>query len=49
MNRHNLQRLDFTVSVWVNTEDYTDIIENMDYEFTHPAIVDVEIVDVNYE
>jgi hypothetical protein len=49
MNRDNLQRLDFTVSVWVNTEDYTDIIENMDYEFTHPAIVDVEIVDVNYE
>ena len=49
MNRDGLQKLTVTVSVWVDTEDYADIIENMDYEFNHPNIVDTEVVDVDYE
>ena len=47
--RDNLQRLVITVAVWVDTDEYTDVIENMDYEFTHPNIKDTEVIDVHYE
>ena len=49
MERSGLNRIDLTISIWVDTDDYTDIIENLDYDIQHPAVKDMELVDVNYE
>jgi|Laugresu1bdmlbdd_1035124.scaffolds.fasta_scaffold284519_1 hypothetical protein len=49
MERTGLNRIDLTISIWVDTDDYTDIIENLDYDIVHPAVKDMELVDVNYE
>lgn len=49
MDREGLNRIDLTISIWVDTDDYQDIIENLDYDIKHPAIRDMEFVDVNYE
>ena len=46
--RDNLQRLVVTVAIWVDDTVYTDLIENMEYEFTHPNIKDTEIIDVEW-
>ena len=29
--------------------DVQEVVSEMDYQFTHPAIVDTEVVDVNNE
>ena len=47
--REGLNRIDLTISIWVDTDDYSDIIENLDYDIVHPAVPDMELVDVNYE
>ena len=47
--REGRNRIDLTISIWVDTDDYTDIIENLDYDIVHPAVKDMEFVDVNYE
>ena len=49
MERKDLNRIDLTISIWVDTDDYQDVIENLDYEIHHPAIVDTEVTDVSYE
>lgn len=48
MERDTLHRIDLTVSIWVDTEDFSDVLENLDYEFKHPAIKDMEIVDADW-
>lgn len=48
VNRDLLQRLVFTVEVYVDTDEYSDVIENLDYEFKHPNIKDTEIIDVDW-
>jgi len=48
VNRDLLQRLVFTVEVYVDTDEYKDVIENLDYEFKHPNIKDTEIIDVDW-
>jgi hypothetical protein len=49
MNREGLNRIDLTISIWVDTDEYQDIIENLDYDIQHPAVKDMELVDVYYE
>ena len=49
MRDADLTRISVVVDLWVDTEDYADIIENMDYNFIHPNIKDMEVVDVIYE
>jgi hypothetical protein len=41
------RRVDIVVSLWVDRDaDVAEILQEMDYEFTHPAIKDTEIVKV---
>lgn len=41
------RRVDIVVSLWVDRDaDVAEVLEDMDYEFTHPAIKDTEIVEV---
>jgi hypothetical protein len=47
-NRDMLHRLVITVEVYVDTDEFSDVIENLDYEFTHPNIKDTEIIDVDW-
>lgn len=47
--REGLHRIDLTVSIWVDTEDIQDVLENLDYEVKHPAIRDMELTDANWE
>jgi hypothetical protein len=48
-HRKDLNRIDLVISIWVDTDDYADIIENLDYDIKHPAIKDMEMIDVAYE
>ena len=48
VNRDLLHRLVFTVEVYVDSDEYKDVIENLDYEFKHPNIKDTEIIDVDW-
>ena len=41
------RRVDIVVSLWIDRDvDVAEVLQEMDYEFTHPAIKDTEIVDV---
>jgi hypothetical protein len=41
------RRVDIVVSLWIDKDvDVAEVLQEMDYEFTHPAIKDTEIVDV---
>lgn len=38
------------VTIWVSPEaDVQEVVSEMDYNFTHPAIQNSEIRDINYE
>ena len=40
-------RVDIVVSLWIDRDaDVAEILQEMDYEFSHPAIKDTEIVKV---
>lgn len=44
------RRVDIAVSLWIDRDvDVAEILQDMDYEFTHPAIKDTEIVEANTE
>ena len=41
------RRIDIVVSLWIDRDvDVEEVLQEMDYEFTHPAIKDTEIVYV---
>ena len=41
------RRVDIVVSLWIDRDvDVAEVLQDMDYEFTHPAIKDTEIVEV---
>lgn len=40
-------RVDIVVSLWIDKDaDYAEVLQEMDYEFRHPAIKDTEIREV---
>ena len=40
-------RVDIVVSLWIDKDaDVAEILQEMDYEFSHPAIKDAEIIKV---
>lgn len=44
------RRVDVVVSLWIDEDaDVTEVIQEMDYAFEHPAIKETELVDVNTE
>jgi hypothetical protein len=44
------RRVDIVVSLWIHeSADVTEVLQEMNYEFYHPAIRDTEIIDVNTE
>ena len=44
------RRVDIVVSLWIDEDwDVAEVLQEMDYEFTHPAIKDSVIVEVNTE
>jgi hypothetical protein len=44
------RRVDIVVSLWIHEgADVTEVLQEMNYEFYHPAIRDTEIIDVNTE
>jgi hypothetical protein len=48
--RSKSKRVDIVVSLWIHEDaDVAEVLENMNYEFTHAAIEHTEIVDVNTE
>ncbi len=49
MRTEDLARITVTVDLWVTTTNYQEIVSEMDYNFIHPSILDMEIVDINYE
>lgn len=45
-----LRKVEIVVALWIDEDaDAAEVIQEMDYEFTHPAIGDTEIVDINTE
>jgi hypothetical protein len=41
------RRVDIVVSLWIDRDvDVEEVLQEMDYEFSHPAIKDTEIVKV---
>jgi len=41
------RRVDVLVRMWIDADaDVTEVIQEMDYDFEHPAIAETEIVDV---
>ena len=45
-----MRRVDIVVSLWIDDDaDVPAVLEDMDYEFKHPAIKDTEIIDINTE
>ncbi len=41
------RRVDVLVRMWIDEDaDVTEVIQEMDYHFEHPAIDETEIVDV---
>ena len=47
MDRSNFKRIDVTFSIWVDSDSVDDVCENMDYNFSHPAIKDMEMIDIS--
>ena len=44
------RRVDIVVSLWIDRDaDVALVLQDMDYEFTHPAIKDSVIVEVKTE
>jgi hypothetical protein len=44
------RRVDLVVSLWIHEDaDLSEVLQEMNYEFRHPAIRDTEIIDVNTE
>jgi len=44
------RRVDIVVSLWIDKDwDVAEVLQEMDYEFNHPAIKDSVIVEVNTE
>lgn len=44
------RRVDIVVSLWIDEDwDVAEVLQEMDYEFSHPAIKDTEIVEVMNE
>ena len=44
------RRVDIVVSLWIDKDvDVAEVLQEMDYEFTHPAIKDSVIVEVKTE
>ena len=44
------RRVDVVVSLWIDEDaDVTEVLQEMDYTFEHPAIKETELVDVNTE
>lgn len=42
-----MKRVDIVVSLWIDEDaDYAEVLQEMDYEFSHPAIKKTEIVEV---
>jgi hypothetical protein len=41
------RRVDVVVSLWIDEDaDVQEVMSEMDYDFRHPAIKDMEIVDI---
>ena len=41
------RRVDVVVRMWIDADaDVAEVIQEMDYDFEHPAISETEIVDV---
>lgn len=48
--RDELRRVDIVVSLYLDPDaDVQEVVSEMDYTFTHTAIKDTEIVDINSE
>ena len=44
------RRIEVTVAIWIKEDaDPSDVVSEMDYNMTHPDIVDTEVVDINTE
>jgi hypothetical protein len=44
------RRVDIVVSLWIDKDaDVEEVLQEMDYEFSHPAIKDSVIVEVHTE
>ncbi len=44
------RRVDVLVRMWIDEDaDVTEVIQEMDYHFEHPAIKETELVDINTE
>lgn len=44
------RRIELLVRVWIDEDaDVMDVVSNLDYSFTHEAILDTVIEDVFYE
>lgn len=50
MQDEDFQLVELTVRVWIKADaDITDTINEADYVFKHPNIIDTEITDINTE
>ena len=46
----NLRHIEIVVSLWIRDDaDVQEVVQEMDYQFKHPAIVDTCIEDINTE
>jgi hypothetical protein len=44
------RRIEVTVAIWIKEDaDPNDVVSEMDYNMTHPDIVDTEVFDINTE
>jgi hypothetical protein len=46
----NSRYIEITVALWIDEDaEVSDVISEMNYKFTHPAIQETEIKDINTE
>lgn len=46
----NARVIEITVALWIDEDaDVSEVVSEMDYRFTHPAIQDTEVRDINTE
>lgn len=44
------RKVEIVVALWIDEDaDVSDVLQEMDYSFDHPAIQDTEILDLNTE
>ncbi len=44
------RRVDVLVRMWIDADaDVTEVLQEMDYHFEHPAIKETELVNINSE